>query len=350
MRFNKKKIVICFPTTPFVQGGAEIQKEELIKQLRKKGHIVDEILLPLKTYPRRQILKDCIAWRMLDLTEVDEEKIDLVIAMKFPSYVIKHPNKVVWLLHQHRSAYDLEYTKYDDFETEEEKYIKKCIKKIDNKTLREAKKIFTISKNVSNRLLTSNGIKSEVLYPPIKNYEKYKPGEYGDYILSAGRFVPLKRIELIIEAMNYLKSNKIKLKITGKHDNDYGIYLKNLVKRYGLENRVEFLGFVSDKDLVELYSNCFAVYFAPQDEDYGYGTIEGFMACKPVITALDSGGPLEFVKDNVNGILFKREDTRELAKRIDEIYGKETVLKKMGENGFHVVKDITWDNVINKIV
>ena len=56
-----------------------------------------------------------LAWRLLDLSEVDGQRIDLVIATRFPSYLVKHPNKVVWLVHQLRQAYDLHGTRYSDF-------------------------------------------------------------------------------------------------------------------------------------------------------------------------------------------------------------------------------------------
>ena len=52
---------------------------------------------------------------------------------------------------------------------------------------------------------------------------------------------------------------------------------------------------------IELYAGALAVVFAPFDEDFGYVTLESFLARKPVITAIDAGGPLEFVEDGVNG-------------------------------------------------
>ena len=46
-----------------------------------------------------------------------------------------------------------------------------------------------------------------------------------------------------------------------------------------------------------------AIVFAPFDEDYGYVTLESFLAHKPVITTPDAGGPLEFVRDDDNGLI-----------------------------------------------
>ena len=64
---------------------------------------------------------------------------------------------------------------------------------------------------------------------------------------------------------------------------------------------MRFLGWVDDDTLIRLYAECFAVFYAPVDEDYGLATVEAFQAGKPVVTASDSGGVLEFVEDGVSG-------------------------------------------------
>ena len=69
----------------------------------------------------------------------------------------------------------------------------------------------------------------------------------------------------------------------------------------GVADRVHFAGAVDDDTLIDLYAGALAVVFAPFDEDFGYVTLESFFAHKPVITANDAGGPLEFVEDGING-------------------------------------------------
>ncbi len=58
---------------------------------------------------------------------------------------------------------------------------------------------------------------------------------------------------------------------------------------------MRFLGRVSEAALTDLYATCRAVYYAPMDEDFGMVPIEALRALKPVVTATDSGGPLDFV-------------------------------------------------------
>jgi len=116
------RIAVCSPQVPFARGGAEIVAERLTQELSARGHEADLVTVPFKWYPGATVLTNAALWRMLDLTEVDGRPVDLVIATKFPSYAVKHPNKVVWLVHQFRQAYDLDRTDLGQFgETPEDR-------------------------------------------------------------------------------------------------------------------------------------------------------------------------------------------------------------------------------------
>ena len=93
----------------------------------------------------------------------------------------------------------------------------------------------------------------------------------------------------------------IRLLIVG--DGTVRTHAERMAAEMGVADRVEFLGTVGDDRLIELYAGALAVVYAPYDEDYGYVTLEAFLARKPVITAEDSGGTLEFVEDSVNGLI-----------------------------------------------
>ena len=96
------RIAVCRPQVPFARGGAEIFTDELVRQLRARGHEAEVVSVPFKWYPGQRVLTQAFLWRLLDLTEADGMPIDLVVATKFPSYCVRHPCKVVWLLHQFR--------------------------------------------------------------------------------------------------------------------------------------------------------------------------------------------------------------------------------------------------------
>src|SRR5262249_23418067 len=82
------------------------------------------------------------------------KRIDLVIATRFPSYLIKHPNKVVWLIHQLRQAYDLLGTRYSDFAASQPRDARalEMIRAMDRRTLSEARAVYTISATVPARV------------------------------------------------------------------------------------------------------------------------------------------------------------------------------------------------------
>ena len=117
----------------------------------------------------------------------------------------------------------------------------------------------------------------------------------------------------------------------------------------GVEDRVQLLGFVSAEELVDLYAGCRAAYYAPLNEDYGYVTVEAFLSRKPVVTTKDAGGPLEFVEDDVSGVVAPPEAAA-LAQAIDRLWAlPESRLRDMGEAGFARVRDISWDHVIDRL-
>ncbi len=341
-----KKIAICSTQVPFNYGGAEILVEELDRQLKMRDFQSEIVRIPFKWYPKQQLVNQALMWRMLDLTESNGEKIDRVICTKYPTYVLDHPDKICWLFHQHRQIYDLLGTEYSYFQDtmEDFTYIQQ-IKNIDNNTLAEARKIFTISQNVSGRLKNYNGLDSEPLYPPTKYEQKYYNNSYGDYVFVAGRLDPLKRLDLMIKAMKFTHK-QIKFIIAGKGSQE--AELKKLAKKTGVSDRVIFKGFVTDEELLDLYANCFAVYFSPLDEDYGFITVEAFKSRKPVITTVDSGGVLEFVEDGKNGFI-TANDPGEIAQKANALYDNKKMCSEFGESGYNRVEKIAWDQVIEKL-
>ncbi|HEX2345332.1 MAG TPA: hypothetical protein VHI12_01990, partial [Gaiellaceae bacterium] len=109
------RIAVCAPQVLFERGGTEILAESLAEQLRRRDHEVEEIRLPFKWYPGAAALREALQWRLLDLDQTHSTPVDLVIATKFPSYAIRHPNKVVWLVHQFRQAYELDGPEFGQF-------------------------------------------------------------------------------------------------------------------------------------------------------------------------------------------------------------------------------------------
>lgn len=344
---RKKKIAVLHAQCPFMRGGAELMTEGLVRQLQERGFDAELVSMPFKWYPNNALLDSFLMWRMADLTESNGEKIDLIIAAKGPTYLAPHPNKVIWLMHQHRAAYDLR----DNVKAGGLNIIPggpqviQQITTMDKLAISEAKNIYSISRVVSNRLKHFNGIDSTPLYHPPALLGRYYTEEYGNYILSVGRLDLNKRVNLLLEALQYCDS-RIQVKIAGMgSDMDR---LQKLAKKLKVADRVDFLGFVSDDALLKLYANALAVCFPPIDEDYGYITLEAFLSRKPILTCYDSGGVLEFARDGENAFITDF-DAQAMGKCFDRLYHKKTLAMAMGRAGYNRVKDISWSHVIDEL-
>ncbi|MEW6003021.1 MAG: glycosyltransferase family 4 protein, partial [Nitrospirota bacterium] len=346
------KIVIANAQVPFVSGGAENLADDLHVALTSHGHKVELVRIPFKWYPPERIPEHILACRLFDLTESCGHQIDLLIGLKFPAYFIKHSNKVLWVLHQHRPAYDLWGTIFQDIpDSKGGLQIRSTIINADNNFLPEAKKIFTISKNVSNRLKKFNNIDSIPLYPPLHDPEKFICHDSGDYIFYPSRISTLKRQELAVESMKYTKTN-VRLLLAGRPDSEYNLQiLKKIIEDNKLFDRVKIITDMSDEEKIQLYSNCLGVLFIPYDEDYGYITLEAFYSRKPVITATNSGGPLEFVTNDIDGFVVP-PDPKDIAKAMDHLYADKKGSKAMGESGYKRLCELnlSWDNVIETLL
>jgi glycosyltransferase involved in cell wall biosynthesis len=293
------------------------------------------------------VLKSYLAWRLINVQESEARPIDRVIALKFPAFVVSHPYKVTWLVQQFRQAYDMFGTEYSYFNASKaDTKLRNAVWQMDTHTLGESRHIFTISDNVGQRLKHYNLLQSETLYPPPALDGQFYNRGYGDYIFSICRLNRAKRVNLLIDAMAHTHSS-VQCKIAGRGDEMAS--LQHLAHEKNLDDRVEFLGFVSDQDALDLYAGAFAVYYAPYDEDYGLATVEAMKSQKPVITADDSGGVLEFVEDGKTGFIAPTDATA-MARCIEILYDDRCLAERMGTAAQERVAAISWDVTIDRLL
>jgi glycosyltransferase involved in cell wall biosynthesis len=341
-----KRICVCSAQIPFAFGGTEILGDSLVSHLAKRGHNAELVRLPLQTQPHEELLKSCLAWRLLNLDFVELEKIDLVIATRFPSYMVRQNNKVIWLVHQYRQIYDLYETPYTSFQpTSKDNEIRKYIMDLDNAAFQEAKKIFTISRTVSNRLRRWNGIEAEVLYPPIADSSDFFCESYEDHVLSVARLAGNKRVHLLIEAMQHVPE-RFHAVVVG--DGYARAELEDLTAKLGLLDRIHFEGHLERSEVIVHYAKAGAVFYGPKEEDYGFATLEAFHAHKPVIACSDSGGVLEFV-DQENGWIAD-PDPESIAVCIEKALNDKEACRKKGEQGYKKISPLNWDHVLDRLL
>jgi glycosyltransferase involved in cell wall biosynthesis len=339
------RIAVCAPQVPFVRGGAEIVSERLVRELLERGHQAELVTVPFKWYPGERVLTQAFLWRLLDLEEAEGRPIDRVIATKFPSYAVRHPNKVVWLLHQFRQAYELDRTELGQFdESPEGRALRRAVQRLDRLALGEARAVFATSQNVAGRLERSTGLVAEVLPHPPQELP-YRCEEYGDFVLSVGRIDRAKRVELLLDAL--AADSSLRCVIAGEGPDRER--LEGLARERGLDGRATFEGRVSEEELAALYARCLAVYYAPVDEDFGMVPFEAFLAEKPVITTNDAGGPLEVVRDRSTGLVCEPTPAA-LAEACTWLARHVETAREWGRAGRQAAEGLTWERVVGRLL
>ncbi|WP_424134891.1 glycosyltransferase family 4 protein [Roseomonas chloroacetimidivorans] len=292
------RVLVLSTLVPFVHGGAEELYDHLILNLRRLGMEAEGMRVPFTWDPADTLIDEMLIARSLRLSKVDR-----VIALKFPAYLIPWQDKVLWLLHQHRQAYDLLDAGQSNIPGDERgAQILAAIRAGDALAFSEARRIYTNAPVTSRRLKHYNGFDSEVLRPPLNDPELFPGGESGGYILATGRVNASKRQELMIRALRHAPAAH--LVVAGPPDTPADAEaLRRLAAEQGVEDRVTFdLRFLPRADLARLVNGAQAIAYLPYDEDsLGYCTMEAFQAAKPVITVTDSGGVLDIVRDGENG-------------------------------------------------
>lgn len=340
------RVLVAAVQSPFSGGGAERHVRRLTEELEKRGVEADLLTMPLIERERFDLIRSALGWRSLDVSEFGNRAVDAVIATRFPSYAVRHPNKVVWVIHQYRQAYDQFGTPWSDFTAStEDRRTRETIAAIDRLGLSEASKVFANSKTVAARLARYNGIASEPLYHPPPLAGRYRTGPFGDYALSVGRLEGWKRPDLPLRALAYAPAARLAVVGRGPEEDR----LKRLARDLGVDSRVRWIPKADEAELLELYSGARIVIVAPQDEDLGYVPLEAFLSGKPVLTTDDAGGPLEFVADGETGFVVPPRPEA-LGAALAKAWDREDALVALGRRGLERASRLSWDETIGRLM
>ncbi|KMW47016.1 glycosyltransferase family 4 protein [Ralstonia insidiosa] len=343
------KVLVVNNMAPFVWGGAEELADHLARNLIIAGHQAEVLRIPFQWEPSYGIPSQMLMVRNLEISNVDR-----VIALKFPAYLIRHPRKTLWLLHQYRQAYDLfdagQSNIADDATGKETRSI---IKNADDEAFAECGRIYTNSDVTRKRLAKYNGFDAEVLLPPLNDPELFTGGTASGYVFAGGRVNGMKRQHLLLEAMA-LTGSHVRLVVAGPPDTpEDADKLARLVEHYGLQGRVHIdLRFLSRMELARYVNEATACAYLPFDEDsLGYVAMEAATAGKPIITASDSGGVLGLVRDGETG--WVAEPTAEsLAGALERACRDVESVRAMGLAARSLWTDmrISWPNTITRLL
>ena len=273
-----------------------------------------------------------------------------VISLRFPSYAVRHPFHVCRLNHRLREYYDLWpmlRARLSRRGVLKESLRRLLIHRLDAHLLkRRVKKVYAQSATIQDRLRRWGRIPAEVLYPP-PPHRAYRTESYENTIFTVSRLTSLKRLDLLVEAFRHVRCRDTRAVIAG--DGPEREPLTRRILELGLEDRIRLLGPVDEETLLSHCGRCLAVYFCPKAEDCGFITAEAFASRKAVITAGDSGGPTELVRDGESGFVVS-PTPKEIAAKIDLLAETSGLAEKLGVRGYETVRRMTWPDTVRKLL
>jgi glycosyltransferase involved in cell wall biosynthesis len=341
------RIAVVTSSPPMADGGHMVIARSLVQALRDAGHDADIVVTPQNRFGRQGAAY--LATWLTDLGVGGAGRIDQVISLRFPSYAIRHEKHVCWLNHTMREYYDL----WDRFSATlstrgrvKEQARRWLIHRADRYFLgRNVDRLFVQSRTVQQRLAVWPSLASTVLYPPAPQ-RPYRCDRYGDFIFMVSRLTPLKRADLLLEALRTPEGAGIKAVIAG--DGEERDRLARLVVDAELSDRVTLAGAISQRELLHYFAHCRAVCFPPVNEDYGFVTVEAFASRKAVVTCADSGGPAELVQDGVNGFVCAPTPAA-LATRLRALIDDPALAERLGHHAHTRGAELTWPETVKRL-
>lgn len=382
------RVAVVAPSpVPFTNGGMERLVWGMVSKINElTRHQADLIKLPLREQDFWGLIGSYRSFHRLDLSHFD-----MVISTKYPSWMVSHPNHVLYMVHKLRGLYDtyhltglpeavstgsphtrrllgfLEKTRnapdieafwdeFDEYQAHKDDIppadtafpgplIRKIVHYLDSYALNPSriKRYCSMSRTVYARTgYFPSNVPVDVIYPPPSN-NGIGEHSYDNFFFTVSRLDGAKRVSLLIEAMRRVKGDA-RLVIAGTGPDEDA--LRDLARG---DDRIELRGFCSDEEVASLYANCLGVLYAPYEEDYGLVTVEAFLRHKPVITCSDSGGPLELIVDGESGYITPPAPDS-LAGAIQKICDDPRSARRMGDAGYAKARDLTWENFIGVLL
>lgn len=227
-------------------------------------------------------------------------------------------------------------------------------------SVKKASKIFTISQASKNDIIKTYRVserKVTVTYPGVKLKTQFSNGESklkntmqnsklpkdkygveGEYVLFVGTLQPRKNIVRLIEAFSRIKKD-ISLVIVGKKGWQYDEILE-APKKFGVEKKVKFLGFVSDEDLPAIYKKALCFVLPSLYEGFGLPVLEAMKYGCPVIASNTSSLP----EAGGDAALYVNPlDVEDIAKNLESIIQNSELRQKLIKKGYEQVKKFSWE-------
>jgi glycosyltransferase involved in cell wall biosynthesis len=341
-------VAVVTSTPPGVEGGHLVIARALVAALRTCGH--EATLVTTPDYGFGRLTSTYRAARRTEVGTVDGRRVDQVISLRYPSFAVRHPRHVCWLNHTMREYYDLwpRFAGSISWRNRAKERIRRAmLHAVDGRLLRhDVTRVVAQSRTIKDRLAVAFDIDAPVVYPP-PPLSGYRCEQYGDFVFSVSRLDPLKRVDLLIRALAELPARHVRAVIAG--EGAEAANLRALAASLGVADRVQFVGRISDEAMLGCLARCRAVFFAPFAEDYGFVTVEAFASRKAVVTARDSGGPSELVRDDETGVVCDPAPGP-IAIALARLADDRAIAERLGAAAAARAAELTWSRAVERLL
>lgn len=209
---------------------------------------------------------------------------------------------------------------------------------IDRSLTKMPEKVFVNSKYTKQLVEQIYNREATVAYPGITNaYETISKKK--NLIISVGRLSKFKRFDMVIKAFSQMKNKDYRLAIVGEGEEKNALI--KLASEQGVEGRVDFPGFVSNKQLESYYRQASIFVLASPGEPFGLTPVEAMAAGTPVITDR-TGGPAETVINDKTGWTIEMNEGR-LSATLDKAVSNKKKLEEMSVQALKHGKTFVWE-------
>lgn len=362
----KKVLIFSIAYYPNFVGGAEVAVKELTDRLASYDFSL--ITLGKKDDKKEEMIGRVKVYRVGEMDKLNKLFFFLKAYLKARELNKKENFDIVWSIMANYAGFAALLFKFlnkdkkfiltlqegDPIEYIERKTF--FVRYFFNQIFKKADKIQVISNFLKDWALSKNKNASVLVVPngvdvnsfdretDSSTLEEKNEGEIR--LITTSRLVKKNGIEFVIKALKDLDS-KIKFTIIGKGELEES--LKSLAKNLGIESRVEFLGFIEQKEIVKYLKNS-DIFIRPSlSEGLGNSFIEAMVARVPVV-ATPVGGIVDFLVDKETGYFVEVENVESIVKVVNYIINNKEEVEKVVDNAYKIAKNnYDWDKISQKM-
>lgn len=177
----------------------------------------------------------------------------------------------------------------------------------------------------------------------LEKYLIHDKAEYKKTLLYVGSLIERKGVDLLLAAFALCKDKELKLLLVGDGPEKDNLFRQ--AKELGIDERVEFRGFLSGDELRECYAKAGAFVLPTREDCFGLVLVEAMCAGLAIVVSKYSDGAFETVKEGINGYIVDPYDAAGFAGAVDNVFSSRETPLAMGRAGREMTKKFRFENV-----